>query len=181
MQSVFELDQKLRKAYAAISSELKCEELMSATTLDSEKTQRISMHLHSVYHLCFICLHSSMVPAFSGGENNMDISPTLSDSCARSVLEHAVAFTEMSKRYLATVPDFSKIPAFLGYAAFIAGSVHAIRMDLHQNPQNSTPYAHALVCLLILLELKIYYPVLNGLVSDLESLLTNIHHSRSNC
>lgn len=167
MQSVFELENKLRKAYAAIPPALLSEDLMSSTYPDVEKTQRNSIHLHSIYHLCLIFLHSSMVQAFSGDQDSMDIPPSLSDSCARSVSQHAVAFTELARKYLATIPDFSKVPCFVGYSAFVAGSVHVVRMDLEENPQNTTPYAHALICRHLLSELKIYYPVLDCLVCGL--------------
>ena len=166
VQSVFELEAKVRKAYAAIPAGLRSDRLISSTLPDVEKTQRDCIYLHAIYHLCLISLHSSLVSVDPEEGDDISASPTLSDSCTRTVARHAASFAELARKYLATVPDFSKVPSFVGYAAFLAGSVHAIRLELGEDLQNTTSHTHALICGLLLSELKIYYPVLDGMVGS---------------
>jgi hypothetical protein len=72
--------------------------------------------------------------------------------------------TEMAKRYLPTTPDFSKVPSFVGYCAFIARSVHGIMLDLKDTCLAPALRTNAIVCLIILEELKIYWPILSFMV-----------------
>ena len=162
MTSVFELDSKLRQLYRVIPTELKSEDVMSSNI--PERTQRNALFLHSIYYLCLVYLHASVVPGFSGSKVRLQISTSLVEFCAKTALLNANLYADMAKGYLATIPDFTRLPSFVGYCAFIAGSVHGVMLGLTQTSYTSSSWANGIVCLLVLEELKVYWPSLGILV-----------------
>ena len=155
---------KLQKVYRTLPAELKGVDAVGSDT--PEQRQRNAFYLNSIYYLCLIYLHASVVPGISGSKAKLDISDNLSEFCGRTALINASRFAKMAKAYLASVPDFSKIPSFVGYCAFIAGSVHAVALRLKQYHSSVSSWARRgiIVCSLILQELKSYYPILTPLV-----------------
>lgn len=164
MTVVFEHDAKVEQVYRTIPVELSSKDVMGSH--QPERRRRNAFLLNSIYYLCVIYLHASTVPGFSGKGVGSDISSNLAEFCARTALLNANLFAEMARAYLATRPDFSKIPSFTGYCAFIAGSVHAVMLAQGQSRANDPSWTHAVLCLLILQELKCYFPVLSVFVSQ---------------
>lgn len=175
MTSVFELDLKLQRAYRSIPVELKGEGVLRNNV--PERKRRNAFFLNSIYYLCVVYLHASAVPAFSGSKAGLEISTNLVEFCARTTLLNANLYTEMAKAYRATTPDFSKVPSFVGYCAFIAGSIHGVMLGLKQTSSTRSSWANGIVCLLVLQELKVYWPILGILVSN-PSETTYLHQRR---
>ncbi|KAL6248803.1 hypothetical protein RBB50_003866 [Rhinocladiella similis] len=166
MTTVFEYDSKLEQFYRTIPPELRSKDVMNPQY--PERRRRNAFLLNSIYYLCAIYLHASTVPGFSGKGTGLDISANLAEFCARTALLNANLFAEMARAYLATRPDFSKVPSFVGYCAFIAGSVHAVMLRLRNGPADWS-WRHSIMCLLILQELKFYFPIMTVFWRDLKA------------
>ncbi|KIV92638.1 hypothetical protein PV10_03911 [Exophiala mesophila] len=95
----------------------------------------------------------------------------LSETCGSSVIRYANSFADLARDFLATSPDLGKVPTFVGYCAFVAGSVHAHMMHADFKRENSVAHANGVVCLIFLTEMKIYYPVLQDMWEELKTLL----------
>lgn len=163
--AIFELDLRLQQIYAMLPPELQVENALKRGA--SEDLQRNSFYLNSIYYLCNIFLHASAVPGLSGSSGASDIPHNFMEFCATIALTNANNFSKMAKTYLERSPDLAKIPPFVGYCAFISGSVHAVMARLSRESSIFTPSrAQSIVCLLVLQELKAYYPILGLLVSS---------------
>ncbi|KAF2101141.1 hypothetical protein NA57DRAFT_74727 [Rhizodiscina lignyota] len=170
LTSFFELDSKLQRFQSIVPGELMDDDVMRPD--NPERVQRNSYFLRSMYHLCLVYLNASAVPCFSGSKARQKLSPNLVEFCARATLSNADQFANLSKAYLATTPDFSKVPCFVGYCAFMAGSVHGTMCSPKSTSSASySSWAKCAVCLLILQELKEYWPVLNSLYQALQKQL----------
>ena len=73
-------------------------------------------------------------------------------------------FVEMSRDYLATTPDFTKVPAFAGYCAFVAGSVQECILELLLVGEVYDLPNDIEICMTVLRELTVYWPVLSYFV-----------------
>lgn len=157
---VFQLNSRLQALYRTMPADLDDEGLKKA---NSERTQQNSFFVHSVYYLCLIYLHASTIPRFAGSKESLKISQDFADYSIKKVTLNAQRFAEVAKRYLATTPDFSRLPPFAGYCAYIAGSVHRIIVAIDKDIQRLSQINYV-VCLAIIEELKLYYPTLDSLV-----------------
>lgn len=179
LSSVLELEAKLHRVYAAIPAEVKADDKMSAN--GTERMQRNAMLLHAIYYCCLLSLHSSVVPMFSGSTADSKVSPTLLDSCGRTVLETAQNFMTLVKGFLRTSPDMTKISSFVAYATYLLGSVNAIAYKFLPRQQDAHLYIQGLICLRVVDSMAMYYPGLDSLVSrsffpPRGSLTTQISH-----
>ena len=159
---MFDLDAKLQKLHTELPLELKAEGLMRSNS--SERITQNAFFLRSIYYLCLVYLHASLVPGLSGSKRGLDCSKNLADFCARTSLLNASLFSGMAKDYLSSRPDFSKVPTFCGYCAFIIGSTHAVMLSHVEESHAFYSFSNSVHCLLILQELKEYWPFLSFLV-----------------
>ncbi|OQV08107.1 hypothetical protein CLAIMM_12427 [Cladophialophora immunda] len=125
-------------------------------------------YLQAAYYQCLIFLHASLIPIFSGqqqGEENVDaVPPSMLETSIRTVLTAATQFTFMLLDFLATKPDVTRIPPFIGYCTFAAGLVHSTLNSLSPSlPVADAHCQHMQVALLLLDELIIYWPILTPL------------------
>ena len=111
-----------------------------------------------------MCLHSSAVPALSFTKTGLLISPEIVKLSARTVFSAARLFVEMSREYLATSPDFTKVPSFVGYCAFVAGSIQKVVMDFQVAGEGYDISGDVEICMVVLTELMAYWPVLKCFV-----------------
>lgn len=163
LSSILELEAKLHRVYDEIPAEVKSDDVMSAD--GTERTQRNAMLLHAIYYCCLLYLHSSVVPIFSGSTADSKVSPTLLDSCGRTVLETAQNFMTLIKGFLRTSPDMTKISSFVAYATYLLGSVNAIAYKFLPRQQGADLYIQGLICLRVVNSMATYYPGLDSLVS----------------
>lgn len=88
------------------------------------------------------------------------------DTSIRTVLTAATQFTFMLLDFLATKPDVTRIPPFIGYCTFAAGLVHSTLSSLSPSLAVADAHCqHMQVALLLLDELINYWPILTPLVS----------------
>ena len=162
---MFELDGNLQKLYKELPKELTAEGLISPGS--SERILRNAFFLRSIYHLCLVYLHASVVPGLSGSKRGLDCSRNLVEYCARTALSNATLFSDMAKDYLGSRPDFSKVPTFVGYCAFIMGSTHAVMLGHSGTTDAFASFSNSVYCLMMLQELKDYWPIMRFLVCSL--------------
>lgn len=165
------MDAKLQQFYESLPSQFNNTESLSS---DSEKLQRNVFFLRSIYYLCVMCLHSSAVPALSCSEMDFIIPQEIAKLSAKRVHSTARHFVEMSRNYLATTPDFTKVPSFVGYCAFVAGSVQECVLELQGLGQVYDLPEDVEICMIILKELTVYWPVLSCFVCPQVSLVTEM-------
>ncbi|KAL3440001.1 hypothetical protein BJX65DRAFT_315216 [Aspergillus insuetus] len=160
--TLLDLDAKLRRFYAHIPAELKSTDLFWSQ--NSDAVQRNGFCLESIYHCSLLRLYGSAIPALSGEtkRGHLDVPLGISSYCTKVLLENLNAFGDLLKNYLCTCPDLSKIPSFLGYCAFTAGSTFSQLHAFGTGQRKSTSWAYGMLCLLFLDEIKGYYPVLNS-------------------
>ncbi|OAL24662.1 hypothetical protein AYO22_05451 [Fonsecaea multimorphosa] len=125
-------------------------------------------YLQAVYYQCLIFLYASLIPIFScqqQGEKNDDAVPlSMLETSIRTVLTAATQFTFMLLDFLATKPDVTRIPPFIGYCTFAVGLVHSTLNSLSPSlPVADAHCQHMQVALLLLDELIIYWPILTPL------------------
>lgn len=89
---------------------------------------------------------------------------------ARRVFSTARLFVEISREYLATTPDFTKVPSFVGYCAFVAGSVQETVMDFEVAGEGYDICGDVEICMVVLKELMAYWPVLKCFVCPFSSI-----------
>ncbi|KEF53145.1 uncharacterized protein A1O9_11054 [Exophiala aquamarina CBS 119918] len=172
MTTLFEHDRRLEDFYSSVPTELKARN--SVISCQPERLRRNMFFVNSIYHLCMIFLHSSAVPGLSGKGAKIQMSSTLSQTCARTALLNANLFAKMAREFLCTAPDFSKVPTFIGYCAFIAGSVHAFMLSADPRPSSNPHWARSLVSLHLLQGLGHYFPVILVFWRDLRAQLEAI-------
>ena len=137
---------------------------MAVAKPSPEPLQRNAYFIRCIYYLCVMCLQSSAVPALSCTKTGFLISPEIVKLSARTVFHTARSFVEMSREYLATRPDFTKVPSFVGYCAFVAGSVLKVVMDFQVAVESYDFSGDIQLCLILLKELTAYYRVLRPFV-----------------
>lgn len=157
------MDGKLQNFYDTLPDEFKDKALM--TNANPEPLQRNAFFICSIYYLCVICLHSSVVPALSGSTIGYFVSTMAVKASAETAYCNARRFTQMARDYISTTPDFTKLPPFIGYCAFYAGSVLGIISDFWREEEGEEFWDGAMVCKLVLRELMVYWPVLGCFVS----------------
>ncbi|KAH8704019.1 hypothetical protein BGW36DRAFT_423547 [Talaromyces proteolyticus] len=177
LSTFFELDSNLQHFYSSLPSEFKDDNLMDETR--SEPLQRNAFFILSMYHLCLIFLHSSMVPALSLSTAGHATPPTIVKISSKTATSHAEYFAKMTCGYLNTTPDMAKVPSFVGYCAFVAGMVLSAVMAFTGLEKGQGIRRDGAICTLLLWELKVYWPTLQFFYQDLEShfCLSEIGHS----
>ncbi len=111
-----------------------------------------------------MCLHSSTVPALSCAKLNFQISHEIVKLSACTVYTNGRRFVEMAREYLSTTPDFTKVPSFVGYCAFVAGSAQECVMEFQATRDGHDLPDDVEICLIVLRELVVYWPVLKCFV-----------------
>ena len=134
---------------------------------NSEKLLRNAYFVRSIYYLCVMYLHASAVPALACTRTGLLLPAEMVKLSARTVFSTARLFVEMSREYLATTPDFTKVPSFVGFCAFVAGSVQEIVMDFPNAGECCDFSGDVEICLIVLKELMNYWPVLKCFVGPL--------------
>lgn len=162
LAAFFDLDSKLQQFYKSLPHEFRANDLMTHTS--SERLQRNAYFVRSVYYLCVMYLHSAAVPALSGIKNGLCPSPEIIKLSARKVFSTAREFVELSKEYFSTTPDFTKVPSFVGFCAFVAGSVQEAVMDFQITGEDYDFSGDVAICMVVLKELMVYWPVLKCFV-----------------
>lgn len=81
---------------------------------------------HTIYHICQIVLHSTIVPVFSGRPADVSMPRELVQMSAESVIKNATSLGLILHQHLSLHTDPTKISPFVGYAAFVCGSVFVI-------------------------------------------------------
>ena len=112
-----------------------------------------------------MCLHSSVVPALSCFKTDFNIPHEIVKLSASTVYSNARRFVEMAREYLSTTPDFTKVPSFVGYCAFVAGSVQECVLEFLTSQDRYDLPDDVEICIIILRELLVYWPVLTCFVS----------------
>jgi hypothetical protein len=125
-----------------------------------EPLQRNAFFILSVYHLCMIFLHSSMVPALSLSTAGHTIPPAIIKISSKTATTHAQLFAKMTCSYLNTTPDMAKVPSFVGYCAFVAGMVLSAVMSFTGLEKGQGVRRDGAICALLLWEIKVYWPTL---------------------
>ena len=162
LATLFDLDTRVRQQHDAVPSDFG--DGTSIQMLVGEGLRRSAFHLHSIYYVCMIFLHASVVPVLSGSAASKGLSPLVTKLSATTALSNAFAFAKMAKEYLRTTPDFTKLPPFVGYCAFVAGSVlNAAGVHLGSKSANQN-HEGSLVCATVIQELSTYWPVFNSFV-----------------
>lgn len=162
LATLFDLDSRVRQQHDSIPSHFG--DGTSIQTLVGEGLCRSAFHIHSIYYVCMIFLHASVVPVLSGSATNKGLSPLVTKLSATTALSNAFAFAKMAKEYLRMQPDFTKLPPFVGYCAFVAGSVlNAAGVHLAPKAANQN-HEGSLVCAAVLQELSVYWPVFHSFV-----------------
>lgn len=162
LATLFDLDSRVRQQHDSIPSDFG--DGTSIQMLVGEGLCRSAFHIHSIYYVCMIFLHASVVPVLSGSAANKGLSPLVTKLSATTALSNAFAFAKMAKEYLRTQPDFTKLPPFVGYCAFVAGSVlNAAGVHLAPKAANQN-HEGSLVCAAVLQELSVYWPVFHSFV-----------------
>lgn len=162
LAAFYDMDSKLQQFYETLPRRVR--EKSAVRDSNQERLQRIVYFIHSIYYLCVMRLHSSAVPALSRTKAGLLISPNVVRLSARTVFSTARLFVEMSREYLATVPDFTKVPSFVGYCAFVAGSVQEVVMDFQVAGDDYDFSRDVEICILVLRELMAYWPILKCFV-----------------
>ncbi|KAL1961575.1 hypothetical protein VTN77DRAFT_1427 [Rasamsonia byssochlamydoides] len=97
--------------------------------------------INIIYHQCLCALHSSIVPLFCCGNPSHDWETTRTSS-ARVAYEHANAMSELIGAALNMCWDVSRIPSFVGFAAYCASAIQIpftwcsdpeVAREAHQN------------------------------------------------
>lgn len=177
LAAFFDIDAKLQQFCESLPSQFKVTDSLSSA---SENLQRNVVFLHSIYYLCVMFLHSSAVPALSCRKMEFMIPQEIAKLSARTVHATARHFVEMSRNYLVTTPDFTRVPSFVGYCAFIAGSLQECVLELQPLGKVYDLVEDVKVCMLILKELAVYWPVLSCFVCS-SCLFPQVQDSHLKC
>ncbi|KAB8205716.1 hypothetical protein BDV34DRAFT_195083 [Aspergillus parasiticus] len=169
---VFGLDTKLRRFYSSIPAELKPPESLDESK-KCEKAQRNGFCLQSIYYCCSLYLWSSMVPPLSNQRSNTTELPVgFADYGTVIVMQHVKMFVQSARAYLTVGAEFKKIPPFVGYCAYIAGSIQTHTFCFRNCPGDSLSWAQGMLCFLILEELKTHWPMLNSMYNNLKTCIS---------
>ncbi|KAE8413518.1 hypothetical protein BDV36DRAFT_268252 [Aspergillus pseudocaelatus] len=79
-------------------------------------------------------------------------------------MHHIKMFVQSTRVYLAVGAEFKEMPPFMGYCAYIAGSIQAHTSCFRNCPGESLSWAQGMLCFLILEEMKTQWPMLNSMV-----------------
>lgn len=168
--SVLVADGKIRQLQERITTYMNSMVEETDPSPDERDLSYRFFYLQAVYYQCLVFLYASLIPDFScqqQGEGSIDaVPPSMLETSIRTVLTAATQFTFMLLDFLATKPDVTRIPPFVGYCTFAAGLVHSTLGSLSPNrPVSDAHFQHMQVALLLLDELRSYWPILTPLVS----------------
>ncbi|OAA66929.1 Transcription factor [Niveomyces insectorum RCEF 264] len=86
--------------------------------------------VHALYHQCWLALHISMVPQFSGLPVGPTISPALVTASAMVALKHARAVSRLCTDLIALDWDIHRVAPFVGYCIYVSASIHIVFLFL---------------------------------------------------
>ena len=82
----------------------------------------------SVYHLSRLLLHASMVPLLSGCSVGTPAERDSAQENNGAALQQAVSFVKLLQQVIANDLDITRLWPFIGYGAFVAGSVFVVKL-----------------------------------------------------
>ena len=138
----------------------------------TDDMRELRVLLTSLYHVCHIILHASVVPLFSGRPLNTALTRASTRLSGDIIFSHATEMGRLLQEYLSTGPDLTKLSPLVGFVAFIAGSVLVISAKLriyrNINDRIQTPAVDSILieaCLATLGTLRTYWMLLQSPVS----------------
>lgn len=169
LQEFLTLDRRLETVFENLHSDFKYSGPSSFTSPKLDPYTLFS--LQCLYRLCACALHSSLVPLFSSDPSDPEISKNLVRMCAEETVKHSVITLDMATAFLSTRPDKSRLSSTTGYAMFVSSAVQIRSLTAQGKLKTHAGYLKAAIT--ILRQLKEYWSLLRGLVSDFISFRRN--------
>ncbi|CZR66494.1 uncharacterized protein PAC_16395 [Phialocephala subalpina] len=168
--ALLELDQRLRLVFEHHHPNLR---YLNASSFKSGKIDAYKLFsLHSLYHLCACALHSSIVPVFSDITTTPLLPKTFVRLSAQESVNHAVLTLDMATAFIDIRPDTSRLPSIMGYAMFVASTVH-FKSLVAQRKFRAHGLGRFKAAISILERLKEYWTPLQAMWSDLKSVFAS--------
>ncbi|KAL5315282.1 hypothetical protein ACEPPN_016149 [Leptodophora sp. 'Broadleaf-Isolate-01'] len=165
--TLFELDRRLGIVFENFHPDLRYQQADSLTSAKLDPYRLFS--IHCLYRLCACALHTSIVPLFSESPSTPLVSKKLVRISAEESVKHASLMLDMASVLLTTRPDISRLPSIIGYAMFVACTVHFKSLVAQRRLQKyGTSRFRGAVC--ILEQLKEYWATNQGLWDALKNL-----------
>lgn len=121
--------------------------------------------VHSLHHQCWLALHISMVPQFSGLPIDCGVSPELVTASAMVALKHARAISKLCSDLIALEWDFHRLAPFVGYCIYVSASIHIVFLFLDNERLSRLAQRMLVSNLQVLRGIKPYWFNLGRLVS----------------
>ena len=121
--------------------------------------------VHSLHHQCWLALHISMVPQFSGLPVDHNVSPELVTASAMVALKHARAISKLCSDLIALDWDFYRLAPFVGYCIYVSASIHIVFLFLDNERLSRLAQRMLASNLRVLRAVKPYWFNLDRLVS----------------
>ncbi|QIW98290.1 hypothetical protein AMS68_003808 [Peltaster fructicola] len=87
------------------------------------KQDSIFSALHTMLHHCRLTLHSSLVPRFSG-KLSCNLPAEIIKMSTEASIRSAAGLAEIANDLIAFDCDYAKLPPYVGYCMYVAGSIH---------------------------------------------------------
>lgn len=126
------------------------------------KQENIFTTLHAMNHHCRLTLHSSLVPRFSG-KHATDLPAEVIKLSTEASIRSAESMAELARDLLAFECEFAKIPPYVGYCMYVAGSIHVTMIN--SSILGETARRNLSTILVVLQGMKPLWTILDRLVS----------------
>ena len=120
--------------------------------------------IHALHHQCFLVLHSSLVPQFSGLSLDSSVSSEVVNVSARVALKHAKAISELGSDLIALDWDFSCVAPFVGYCIYVSASIYIVFLYSQNDGLASLAKSNLVINLKVLKAMKGYWSILERMV-----------------
>ncbi|KAG9240843.1 hypothetical protein BJ878DRAFT_523870 [Calycina marina] len=159
LADLFDLDARLSAWTAALHTTLTYSKrnLYKQLVVDQEPTY---IFVHALHHQCYLVLHSSLVPQFSGLSLDSSVSSEAVNVSARIALKHAKAISELGSDLIALQWDFSRVAPFVGYCMYVSASVYIVFLFSQNEGLASLAKTNLVVNLKVLKAMKGYWSIL---------------------
>ncbi|KAJ8606770.1 hypothetical protein MRB53_040696 [Persea americana] len=177
---LFDLDEKLTQWYSNLDSSLiyTKRNLYQMLVVNEQHLYTLT---HTMYHLCRLVLHTSLVPQFSGQHTFENMPVEVLSTCAKVGVKSAQAISDMCADLIALEWEPARIVPFFGYCAYVSASTLVVLLHSSDKSMAASARAKLRSNIVILKSMKCYWVSLERLVScllDLSTQLTSVQWQR---